>query len=30
MSLDLTERTRDPQELAADPRLSAFVTANAG
>ena len=30
MSQDLAERTRDPQERAADPTLSAFVTANAG
>jgi len=30
MSLDLAERTIDPQKLAADPGLSAFVTANAG
>ena len=30
MSLDLEDRTVDPQKLAADPGLSAFVTANAG
>ncbi|WP_293901499.1 double-strand break repair helicase AddA [Phenylobacterium sp.] len=30
MTLELADRTRDPQELAADPTLSAFVTANAG
>ncbi|HEY8615069.1 double-strand break repair helicase AddA [Phenylobacterium sp.] len=30
MSLDLLARTLDPQQIAADPRLSAFVTANAG
>jgi ATP-dependent helicase/nuclease subunit A len=30
MSLDLADRTVDPQKLAADPGLSAFVTANAG
>ena len=30
MSLDLIARAIDPQRLAADPGLSAFVTANAG
>jgi len=30
MTLTLVTAERDPQELAADPRLSAFVTANAG
>ena len=30
MSLDLAQRLVDPQKLAADPGLSAFVTANAG
>lgn len=30
MSLDLLARRVDPQKLAADPGLSAFVTANAG
>ncbi|WP_374468070.1 double-strand break repair helicase AddA [Phenylobacterium sp.] len=30
MSQDLLDRTIDPQQLAADPTLSAFVTANAG
>ena len=30
MSLDLLDRLIDPQKLAADPGLSAFVTANAG
>lgn len=30
MSQTLVERNRDPQELAADPSLSVFVTANAG
>ncbi|HEX7886599.1 MAG TPA: double-strand break repair helicase AddA, partial [Phenylobacterium sp.] len=30
MSLDLIDRLIDPQRLAADPGLSAFVTANAG
>jgi ATP-dependent helicase/nuclease subunit A len=30
MSLDLRDRLIDPQKLAADPGLSAFVTANAG
>jgi ATP-dependent helicase/nuclease subunit A len=30
MSLDLKPRLIDPQKLAADPDLSAFVTANAG
>jgi ATP-dependent helicase/nuclease subunit A len=30
MSVDLETRPIDPQALAADPRLSAFVTANAG
>ncbi|HET6970706.1 MAG TPA: double-strand break repair helicase AddA, partial [Phenylobacterium sp.] len=28
--MSLLERLRDPQQVAADPRLSAFVTANAG
>lgn len=28
--MSLAETTRDPQQLAADPALSAFVTANAG
>ncbi|MBW8815275.1 MAG: double-strand break repair helicase AddA [Caulobacterales bacterium] len=28
--MSLADRLRDPQQLAADPRLSAFVTANAG
>ena len=30
MSFDPVQPERDPQELAADPTLSAFVTANAG
>jgi ATP-dependent helicase/nuclease subunit A len=30
MSVDLADRLIDPQRLAADPTLSAFVTANAG
>jgi ATP-dependent helicase/nuclease subunit A len=30
MSLSLDQRLKDPQQLAADPTLSAFVTANAG
>ena len=30
MSLDLMARLIDPQRIAADPGLSAFVTANAG
>ncbi|PZQ61535.1 MAG: double-strand break repair helicase AddA [Phenylobacterium zucineum] len=30
VSLDLRDRAIDPQKLAADPGLSAFVTANAG